>query len=147
MCVGERSGLSADLKQLFQQAGLSHILVVSGLHLSAIGALCYLALKRFLNRRAAAALSCLAVLLFMCVVGFTPSVVRAGCVMLLIYIGKLLKQPGDTLTSLGLAALLLCIQNPFAAQDIGLLLSFSATLAVLFAGNVMERTLSLIHIL
>lgn len=140
MCVGERSGLSADLKQLFQQAGLSHILVVSGLHLSAIGALCYLALKRFLNRRAAAALSCLAVLLFMCVVGFTPSVVRAGCVMLLIYIGKLLKQPGDTLTSLGLAALLLCIQNPFAAQDIGLLLSFSSTLAVLFAGNVMERT-------
>lgn len=139
MCIGDKSGLASQQKELFQQTGLSHVLVVSGLHLSAVGGLCYVGMKRLVNRRAAAAISCLAVLIFMALVDFTPSVVRAGCVMLLIYLGKLLRQPGDVLTSMGVAALLLCFQNPFASQDMGLLLSFSATLAVLFAEKVMER--------
>ncbi|WP_367925459.1 ComEC/Rec2 family competence protein [uncultured Ruthenibacterium sp.] len=139
ICIGYKSDLPDEYKDQFQQAGLSHVLVVSGLHLSAVGAICYLWMKRFFNRRLAAVISCFSILAFMGVIGFTASVVRAGCVMILIYAGKILRRTGDTLTSMGLAALLLCIQNPFAAQDVGLLLSFSATLAVLFSSSVMER--------
>jgi competence protein ComEC len=54
--------------------------------------------------------------------------------MLCLYAGALFVQRSDALTGLGLAALLLCVQNPFAALDVGLQLSFCATLGVLWAG-------------
>lgn len=136
MTVGDKTGLSAAVKDSFRRAGLSHILVVSGLHLSAVGGLAYWALCRLRGRAAGAAGGILVTLGFMALVGFTPSVVRAGFVMLAVYGAMLLGRRGDTLTSMGFAALCLCAANPFAAVDVGLLLSFTATLGVLGAGAV-----------
>ena len=72
-------------------------------------------------------------LLFMALVGFSPSVVRAGVTMLLFYAAKWMGEKEDSLTSLGFAALLLCLFNPYAASDVGLLLSFLMQLGVLTA--------------
>ena len=133
MTVGSRDGLQTELKDNFRRAGLSHVLVVSGLHLSAVSGLVYAGLRKLLKRRRAAALgACAATVAFMLLVGATPSVIRAGVVMLLVYGAMLARRKSDALTSLG-AALLLLLGNPFAALDAGLLLSFGATLGVLCA--------------
>ena len=52
-------------------------------------------------------------MLFMALVGFSPSVVRAGVTMLLFYAAKWMGEKEDSLTSLGFAALLLCLFNPY----------------------------------
>ena len=67
------------------------------------------------------------VLFFMGLAGFSPSVTRAGIMMLLYLGGFLLRREPDSLNSLGLAALVILFANPFAAADLGMLLSFSAT--------------------
>lgn len=132
MTVGDDAALDDDVHDAFRVAGLSHVLVVSGLHLSAVSGLVFAAMRRLAGYRAAAACAVVSTLGFMCLTGCTPSVVRAGTAMLLLYGGMLFGRRSDALTSLGLAALLLCLQNPYAAVDVGLLLSFSATLGVLW---------------
>lgn len=133
MILGDESGLSQQDEEVFRRAGLSHVLVVSGLHLSAVSGLGYWAVYRVAGRRAGAAAAIAVTVFLMLLLGCTASVARAGVAMLALYGGMLAGRRSDALTSLGLAALCLCAANPFAAVDIGMLLSFSATLGVLAA--------------
>ncbi len=129
MAVGDKSALSQSTQTAYRMAGLSHLLVVSGLHLSVLcGGVYWLCGRLLKNRRVAAALGMLATFLFMAFTGLTPSIIRSGVVFLLVLAAPLFGRRADIYTSLGLAALLLLLQNPFAAADAGLQLSFAATL-------------------
>ena len=140
MTLGDRSWLPVDIQESFRRAGLSHVLVVSGLHLSMVVSAVYGALAILLrSRRFAAAGAAVAALGYMCLVGFTPSVVRAGCAALMLCAGRLFRRRSDGFTSMALSAMLLCVVNPYAAVDAGLLLSYSAASAVLLVGSVERR--------
>ncbi|MEG2053848.1 MAG: ComEC/Rec2 family competence protein, partial [Oscillospiraceae bacterium] len=131
--TGDKSELSKDVKMQFRQAGLSHILVVSGLHLGIIAGFATLLLgKIFKNKKFSTFLSILFVLAFICFTGFTPSTVRAGVVICFVLIGKACHFETDAVTSMALALILLLISNPYACLDAGLLLSFSSTLGLVF---------------
>lgn len=141
MAVGDSRYLTQQTKAAYRMAGLTHTLVVSGMHLSVLCGAMYGLFLAFFHRKRAASLLCMGlVLLFMAFTGFTPSVVRSGISFLLLYSANLFRRKSDIYTSLGAAALLLCAQNPYAAGDVGLLLSFSATLGALAAGGA-ERKL------
>jgi competence protein ComEC len=136
--LGDRWGMPEGVQEDFRAIGVSHLLAVSGLHVSIIGQ-CLLALFRHMRmpQKLAVLLSALGVLMFMAVTGFTPSVMRAGVMMLVYLLGLLLGKRPDSLNSLGLAVLCLTAVNPFAAGDVGLLLSFSATLGlILLSGGI-----------
>lgn len=137
MAVGDKSRLTDEITEAYRAAGVSHLLVVSGLHLTLLcGA--FLGNRpcsgRFRKQKALAAM--LLVLGMMALVGFTPSVTRAGVGALIFYTGAFLLQPADSFTSLGIAAVLLSLQNCYAVCDLGLQLSFAATLGVLCAARV-----------
>ena len=138
VCVGDRSGMSDTIQENYRYAGVAHLLVVSGLHLSlvtgAIGAL----LPRH-RRRLRSILMIAAILAFMALTGFTASVVRAGVMALFVCVGALISESADSLTSLGAAVLLLTAVNPACAADAGLLLSVSATLGILLANGQFEQ--------
>lgn len=136
MTVGDQDHISDEVDSAFRDAGISHLLVVSGLHLSAASGIGYWLLSRRLGRRASALAACVLTAAFMGLVGLSPSVVRAGVMVLLVLGARILGEQADALTSMGLAILLLCVHNPFCVLDIGLLLSFAATLGVLCAGRV-----------
>lgn len=139
--VGDRTLLRSDVQDTLRRAGLAHMIVVSGLHLSALSGLVYAALRGLFGYRLGAAGAMASIPAFWMLVGFTPSAVRAGTAMLLLYGGMLLLRRSDGLTSLGAAALLLCLQNPYAVLDTGLLLSFSATVGVLWVVAARRRWL------
>ena len=132
ICLGEKDGVSDATMAAFRRAGLPHVLVVSGLHLSIISAGVY-GLLRFLlsHRRLAAALTMAAVVFFMALIGFTPSVVRAGVMCLVMLGGQMFTRRADGLNSMGLALLLLLTVNPYCLLDVGLQLSFGAAGGVL----------------
>ena len=142
--IGDDSLLDEQTETEMQKAGLSHLLVVSGLHLSAVSGMLYEGVRGYLPRKMAVLAACCGSLLFMMLVGFSPSVVRAGVMLFAFYAAKWLGEKEDAFTSLGLAALLLCLVNPYAACDVGLLLSFSATLGIL-AANILWQDWSFSH--
>lgn len=132
LCLGRRDTLSDEVADGFRRAGLSHLLVVSGLHLSLVA----LAVRELLRRvglglRLSAALTIPVVLLFAMLVGATPSVCRAAVMCLVWLAGYLLRRRSDGLTSLGLAAILLLLHNPYTLLSVGAQLSFLATAGVL----------------
>ena len=128
MCLGDKTGLSETVKSDFRAAGMSHLLVVSGLHLMIIcgSALALLRLCR-LRRQVAVGVTMAVTVLFMVFIGLTPSVVRAGVMCLVMLTGSLFRRPADPLNSMGLALMLLLLYNPYMVTDVGLLLSFTAT--------------------
>jgi competence protein ComEC len=129
MAVGDRRSLGAGTVDAHRAGGISHVLVVSGLHLSLLcGGLFGLLFALTRRRRLSAALCIAFTLFFMGFCGLSAPVVRSGVVWLLYYLGQAAGRRSDIFTSMGLAALLLAGQNPYAAADAGLLLSFSATL-------------------
>lgn len=129
--LGNKSVYTADEKADFSAAGVSHIIAVSGFHLSVLTQLLLmLFLKIFKRRPLSAVLTSVFVLLFMAVTGFSPSILRAGIMQLIILLAMITYREADTLNSLGLAVLLISLFNPYAVADTGLLLSFTATLGI-----------------
>lgn len=139
MTVGDRTALEPAVQETLRRAGLSHVIALSGLHLSAFSGLLYVVLRKLFGRRFGAAAAMLSTWVFLIFVGFPPSAVRAGITMTLFYGGILLLRQSDGFTSLGLAALLMGVKNPYAVLDVGLLLSFSATAGVLWGAEARRR--------
>ncbi|MDR1928277.1 MAG: competence protein ComEC family protein, partial [Oscillospiraceae bacterium] len=132
MLLGDKSGLSWQTDNDFRRTGISHLFAVSGIHMSLLAWSVFRLLQRLrLRKRAAALLASVFVLLFMAVTGFTASCVRAGIMMLVLLGGEIFRRKPDSLNSLGFAALLLCVASPLSAGQVGLQLSFGATLGIL----------------
>lgn len=134
--LGDKQALSNDVKDGFSKTGTSFLIVVSGMHLSIIAGFALFLIKKIIkNRYAVAAIILALVFIFMAVTGFTPSVVRSGIMLILTYCSKAVFRRTDGLNSLGAAAIVLTILNPFAVGDIGMLLSFSATSGIILWAN------------
>ena len=140
MAFGFKSGISTETTRMFRALGVSHLLAVSGLH-TALLAQAMLALLRFLKtpRKTASLLTAGFVLLFVALTGFTPSAVRAGVMSMVMLLGLLFGREPDSLNSLGLALLVIALPNPYAACDVGLLLSAAATFGILVLHPPMKR--------
>lgn len=141
--LGDQAGLSEQVASDFRTIGISHILSVSGLHMATMAEL-ILMLLLFLRvpKKAAALIASGGVFAFMAVTCFVPSVTRSG-VMCLLYLGGILfSRTPDSLNSLGAAVLLIGLANPYAAADVGLLLSFFATLGLIVCSGPVSGTLN-----
>ena len=130
LCFGETRFVQEADTAAFRSSGLSHLLAVSGLHLSLVA----LAIRRLLRRwgmypRCLLTLS--AAWLFALFVGAAPSVLRAAVMLSLWIVGCLLFCRSDGLSALGLAAIILLAANPYTLWNVGFQLSFAATLGVL----------------
>ena len=132
LLFGRTSEFSDSLYSEFRAAGISHIICVSGLHLSIWALFILKALgKTGVKRRARGIAASVFVLFYMALTGFTFSVVRAGIMLLVVLLGSTVFRRGDSINSLGIAAVIILCKNPFAAADTGFQLSFLATLGIL----------------
>lgn len=130
IALGEKESLPQAVETDFRRAGASALLVVSGMHLSIVVQCLSLLLRR--TNRWVRCLCCAAgIFLFACLTGFGFSVQRSAIMQLLFIVGQACMRKSDGLNSLGAAALIICLINPLAAGDAGLLLSFSATAGIL----------------
>lgn len=132
MLLGIADDLDPAITADFRAVGLSHLLAVSGLHLSILCGSLFIGLSRIRRiKRIAPFITAPFVLFFMALAGFSPSIVRAGVMYLIVLLACGISREADALNSLGLSLIVLLITDPFAAYDPGLLLSFSATLGLL----------------
>ena len=139
--LGDKTGLSEELISDFRIDGISHLLSVSGLHMATIAQLMIFLLLFFrVPKKPASAVAACGVFGFMAVTCFVPSVTRSGIMCLLFLAAPILSRRADPLNSLCAAVLAICLPNPYAAADVGLLLSFFATLGlILCAGPLAGR--------
>ena len=142
--------LSESLRRANRGAGLSHVLVVSGMHVSILCGdilsvlLPYRWEQSYRRRRRRAVGKSLLALVLMGVTGFTPSVRRAAVAVWVSALGVWVWGPPDALTSLAAAGILMTAVNSYAVWDIGFELSFAAVVGTV-AGNACIRRMRDAH--
>ena len=126
MLFGDKSGMRHCMKTALYRSGIGHILAVSGLHLDFL-ALCagWILKKCKAGRKLIFAVTGILCILFMLCAGETVSVKRA-CIMILIsQSAKLCFRQSNSFNSLGIAMLILGIENPFVIHNAAFWLSCS----------------------
>lgn len=142
MSFGSSAFLSAEASNGFRAAGISHLLVVSGLHLSTWSLLLWGVLQKLGVRRSWKALARIGFLcFFVCLTGASPSVTRAAIMLGTVCAADLFRREADALNSVGVAVAGMLVVNPYAARSLSLLLSVLATVGILLLAKPIERWL------
>lgn len=131
MVLGEKTDLDEEMKTLYQRNGISHLMAISGLHVSLLG----MGLYRLLKRCTGSGLfSGVIAMIFLCAYGWMTgaslSTLRAVIMCVLAILADLIGRTYDLLSTLGAAALALMLTNPLSARQSAFLLSFGAVLGI-----------------
>lgn len=129
--LGEKSRMSKEWKDTFQEGGIAHILAISGLHVSLIGMSIYRFLRRLgLGFLPGTLVSGACLFLYLIMSGFSISAVRA-CLMFGIWLGaQVCGRKYDMPTGIAAAAVMVCGRSAANLYQASFLLSFSAVLAL-----------------
>ncbi len=138
--TGESDALSLNTRLNFSRTGLSHIMAVSGLHLSVLsGMVNYLLSKMNANWKIVSIVSLLFVGLVVVLGGFSTSVLRAAAMSGIMLMGRLGDREADSLNSLGVALIVIGMIFPFHVVKPSYLLSGAATLGILVLSPILEQ--------
>ena len=133
--------LDGEIKDLFSGAGITHILVASGMHVAVVILIFSIILYPLRGRRKlhelllGAAIVCFALL-----VGYTPSIVRVLSSLFIYYLARKLLRSADPVTVLFEAMMVIIVINPMSIYGLSFQLSFSAVFGIImFTPHITER--------
>ena len=136
MTLGEKSGITNDIRDIYSISGTSHMLALSGTHLALIFYLLSIFSKGKNKRWYHVSLELSVLWLYIIIVGMPASAVRAGTMLSLYSITHIAGRTHLPLHTLGVAATIMMTFNPFILFDIGFQLSVLAVLAIILSTNV-----------
>ena len=132
--LGDRETISDKTEDNFKKSNLTHMLAVSGSHITyIITALAVLLGK--IGKRFTKILTIAILLFFMALTGFTSSVIRACIMGILVIMASLLYRKSDTINNLGISSSIILACNPYAIADLGFLLSYGGTIGIILLGD------------
>lgn len=136
MSIGDRSMLSDSLINTFNYSGTSHLLVVSGLHLSlwSVSIIRLLDKKRSFRKHTVPIGLC-SLFFYSALTGFSIPVLRAGIMVLFTLLGRIFKRASDPINSIGLAVVVIMLLNPFTAYSVSFWFTLLSTLGILVYSN------------
>lgn len=131
MLFGEKRELSGDIKELYQAAGISHVLVISGLHISLLALAVAGILRRLGFPMPVWVILSVGVLAgYDILIGQPTTAVRALLMFFVLQGARLLGRSYDLLSALAFAGILMLLDNPDLILDGGCRLSFCAVIGV-----------------
>ena len=143
--LGNRYNLSRETAERFREGGTFHVLVISGLHISFIGGVVLLIVKRLTRRRALQFIvPALVVWAYSLAVGAEASVVRAALMFTFAGFALVLFRESSSLNALGGAALALLVHSPKEIFDPSFQLTFLSVLAIVAVSWPLLQTLAAI---
>jgi len=141
--LGERPDMDDPVVEMYRMAGIYHLLVVSGLHLSILMMAACLILERVLNKRTAGLIALILMIGYTLVTGASISTVRAVTMAGVAVCGRLLYRDRDALASVSFACILLLLYEPLYLFGIGFQLSFGTVFGLILLTGPTERALAL----
>lgn len=146
MALGVTREIDKEQKEMYSLNGISHILSISGLHISIVGMSIYKLLRKKCSYGASAIVSGLLMYAFLLLAGSPVSAKRAVIMFIVHIIADVIGRRYDLINSVSLAAVLLLIDNPFFILNSSFQLSFMAMVSVCFVApmalNYFKKSLS-----
>lgn len=128
--IGDKENLEEEVVKDFKDSNLTHMLAVSGAHMTYVMLGLIIILKK-LGNKTFKIIAIIFLVFFMALSNFTPSVVRAGIMTITGLIASLLYRKTDIYCNLGLAAMIILMMNPYTILDIGFQLSYAGTIGII----------------
>lgn len=138
--IGNKNNLQEDIKESFRDSNLSHMLAISGAHISyIILGITVILSKIKIHKKISKIFTILFLIFFIILTKSTPSVVRACIMGIYIIFSTLINRKPNTFASISISMLILLIYNPYNILDIGLQLSFGGTIGIVLFYNLIKR--------
>lgn len=139
--LGDKDKLSEDIQESFKTSNLSHMLAVSGAHVSyIILGLTYVLQNSIIGKKNGKIFCIIFLLFFMAITNFTPSVTRACIMAILTLFSGIVYRKSDVYTNISVAALITLIFNPYSLLDLGFQLSYGGTIGIIiFIKRIQEK--------
>ena len=140
LIIGQRDELDGNTRLNFSRIGISHVLALSGMHLAILSiALTKLLMLLRVNKKLRIGFISLFTFGYMLLTGFSPSVVRAGVMLMISGALYLMSRSSDAITTLFIAVTVILVITPHAAYDLSLWLSAFATLGVIVFSQISKQ--------
>ncbi|MBZ9688191.1 ComEC/Rec2 family competence protein [Clostridium estertheticum] len=133
VCFGDASFIEKTQKEDFKKLGISHVISVSGLHMSIV----YKTLEIIIGYKIALLFS----FAYMIFTGGQAPTIRAFIMIFILKISSRVYKKYDSLSSISLAAIILLLIRPFSILDIGFMLSFLCVLGIIMFNKKIKKVL------
>lgn len=146
LLLGIKDHLDNDIKKSYSSAGAMHVLAVSGLHVGIIYMILQVFIGKLRNRgntgkRLFGIISITAIWVYATVTGLSPSVLRAATMFSLVAMSQMSSKEGNIYNTLGFAAFILLMYDPYLIHSVGFQLSFAAVIGIVYLQPKLYRLL------
>ena len=144
--LGYTDEIDAETKQDFSNSNISHVLAVSGMHISYIIILVTNSTKKLFGKKQSKIIASIVLLIYMFITGFSISVVRASIMGILSCMAFIVYRKSDTLNNISISVLIILINNPYSLTSLSFLLTYGGTLGIIYFEPIVEKILKGIKI-
>ena len=141
--LGIKSDLDEEVQSLYKRGGISHLLAISGLHISLIGLFVYKLLRRRFLFVTSGGAAIVVIVCFGIMTGAGISTVRAVIMFSIRIFADILGRTYDILSALSFAAILILLNNPFAIYNSSFQMSFGAVIGAGIVKSVLDEFLKM----
>lgn len=143
LVLGERSNISREIKENFVNAGVAHIIAVSGLNVAYVILIIYgLLLLIPIKHSYKNFITIFFLIFYMTLTGNTPSIVRATIMASIFLIAQIIERKPNPFNIVSFAALVILVIDPRQLFDAGFILSFSAILSIIIIYPKLEKLMN-----
>lgn len=136
LVLGNKDGLTDEIKNAYSASGAMHVLAVSGLHVGIIYGIMLLLFGKMdrttLGRWGLAIISLVLLWSYAAITGFSPSVLRAVTMFSFVAVAKASLSTTNIYNTLAASAFVLLLWNPFLIMSVGFQLSYLAVIGIVF---------------
>lgn len=142
---GDKTMIDDNTYEIYRSSGIIHILTVSGLHVAFLAGAIYFFLKLFkANKYVIFGVLSVVLLCYCYLCSFSPSVVRATIMAIVLCLSSIARRPYDNLNSLAIAGFIIILFSPLSAVDVGFLMSFCSVLCIFLFTEPLTKCLSFV---
>lgn len=138
--IGNKNNLQKEIQEDFRNSSLSHVLAISGMHVSYIMlGITFVINKMKFNKKISKIITIFILLFFIILTGKTASVTRACFMSSYIILASLFHKKVHVLASISISLLIILIINPYLILDIGLQLSYGGTIGIVLIYPILKK--------
>lgn len=144
--LGYTENIDEDIREDFSTSNISHVLAVSGMHISYIIILITKSTQKILGKRKSKIIASAVLMTYMFITGFSVSVVRASIMGILTCMSFIVYRKSDTLNNITIAALITLINNPYSINSVSFLLTYGGTLGIIYFQPIVNKIIKNVKI-
>ena len=137
--LGDKSNIEDNIIDSFSESNMSHILAISGMHISYIILILSIFFNKVVGKHLSKIITSMFVIIYMLLTKFPLTLVRAGVSGIILIMSNFFYRKNDIFQSISLSLLIILIYNPYAILNIGLQLSYFAIIGIVFFEKTLKK--------